>query len=145
MAVVRKSFRSGNILFFPDGAPETPSVRLDEPWLVGFEYAREDPGFSEKVAMVDITNDIYRHPEQWGEPTRKFEKPHGLYSLGVVLLEIGHWKSTSQLEESSFRTVDYNERFDVQKLFIDMARDKLPFMVGTPYANVVVKCLTGNF
>ena len=35
--------------------------------------------------------------------------------------------------------------FDVQKLFIQAAKDKLPFMVGRAYAEVVVKCLTGHF
>jgi hypothetical protein len=121
------------------------SVRYEEPWLVGFEYSREDPEFSEKPREEDISKEIYRHPQQWGEPTRRFEKFHDIYSLGVILLEIGFWRPAFNLDYEYFRKIEYSKRYDVQKLFIQLAKDKLPFLVGTAYAEVVVKCLTGNF
>jgi hypothetical protein len=43
---VHKSLRSSNVLFFPEKGADLSSVHYDEPWLVGFEYSREDPGFS---------------------------------------------------------------------------------------------------
>jgi serine/threonine protein kinase len=142
---VHKSLRSSNVLFFPEKGADLSSVHYDEPWLVGFEYSREDPGFSENPRELDISKDIYRHPEQWGQPTRRFDKSHDIYSLGVVLLEIGLWRPASHLEDKHFHETYYTDRFEVQKLFIQAAKDKLPFMVGGAYSEVVVKCLTGHF
>ena len=87
-----------------------PSIDYDEPWLVGFEYSREDPGFSENPRELEISKDIYRHPERWGQPTRRFDKSHDVYSLGIILLEIGLWKPASYLEDKRFRETDYTER-----------------------------------
>jgi hypothetical protein len=50
-----------------------------------------------------------------------------------------------QLEKKAFKSVGYNERFKVQQLFIDKARQDLPFNVGLLYATVVEKCLSGQF
>jgi hypothetical protein len=36
----------------------------------------------------------YRHPQRWGEKVKwPFTMLHDIYSLGVVLLEIGLWQS----------------------------------------------------
>lgn len=140
---VHKSFRSSNILFFPD---ENPSpLTLENPYLVGFEYAREDAGFSDNPVHPDITTDIYRHPQTWGKPTTNFQKMHDIYSLGVVLLEIGLWQPVASLEKTQFRDLVYSDRFDVQELFQTEAARRLPFGLGSAYADVVRKCLTGRF
>jgi hypothetical protein len=140
---VHKSFRSSNILFFPDDSPSTPT--LDNPYLVGFEYAREDAGFSDNPVHPDIATDIYRHPQTWGKPTTNFQKMHDIYSLGVVLLEIGMWEPAETLEKTKFSDLLYNDRFDVQKMFQKEAARRLPFGLGSAYAKVVRKCLTGRF
>jgi hypothetical protein len=44
------------------------------------------------IEPVDVSNDIYRHPNRWGEPTSRFEKLHDVYYLSVMLLEIGLWQ-----------------------------------------------------
>lgn len=144
---VHKSFRSSNVLFFPQQQDMVLPEDLDEPWVVGFEYAREDSGFSENQTsgVVNTLRDIYRHPDRWGQPTVRFEKLHDLYSFGVTLLEIGLWQSANKLEHDGLQFITYKDRFDVQALFLQKAKDKLPFMVGTTYANVVVKCLSGEF
>lgn len=140
---VHKSFRSSNILFFPGETP-TP-LTLENPYLVGFEYAREDAGFSDNPVYTDIATDIYRHPQTWGKPTTNFQKMHDIYSLGVVLLEIGLWQPVAALEKTQFRDLVYADRFDVQELFQTEAARRLPFGLGSAYAEVVRKCLTGRF
>ncbi|KAK1831487.1 hypothetical protein QBC39DRAFT_351436 [Podospora conica] len=140
---VHKSFRSSNILFFPDESPSPSAV--DNPYLVGFEYAREDAGFSDNPVYPDIATDIYRHPQTWGKPTTNFQKMHDIYSLGVVLLEIGLWQPVAALERTQFRDLVYSDRFAVQELFQTEAARRLPFGLGSAYAEVVRKCLTGRF
>lgn len=140
---VHKSFRSSNILFFSD--ENSSPLTLENPYLVGFEYAREDAGFSDNPVYPDIATDIYRHPQTWGKPTTNFQKMHDIYSLGVVLLEIGLWQPVAALEKTQFRDLVYSDRFDVQELFQTEAARRLPFGLGSAYAEVVRKCLTGRF
>lgn len=70
---------------------------------------------------------------------------HDIYSLGVVLLEIGLWQPVAALEKTQFRDLVYADRFDVQELFQTEAARRLPFGLGSAYAEVVRKCLTGRF
>lgn len=140
---VHKSFRSSNIIFFPEG--DSTETFITEAWLVGFDYARESEGFSEKIRTIDTSKDVYRHPDTWGEPTGKFQKIHDIYSLGIVLLEIGLWKPVSALEKYGFRRTTFDEREDVRKLFVAKAKDTLPFMMGKQYSEAVSKCPTGQF
>jgi len=144
---VHKSFRSDNVIFSPGAPGAFLQADLDQLWLLGFEYAREDPGFSDNPngPTANRKSGIYRHPDRWGEPTRKYEKLHDVYSLGLVLLEIGLWKPISKLDYYAFEQVTYEDRFDVQKLFKQQAESKLPFLVGKLYTDVVVKCLMGEF
>jgi hypothetical protein len=59
----------------------------------------------------------------------------------VPLLPESFASLASSLEGQAFRAVLYEERFDVQKLFVDTARAKLPFAVGAMYTDITVKCL----
>jgi serine/threonine protein kinase len=103
---VHKSVRSENVIFFPRTGGRDEALSPREPWLEGFEYAREDPGLSAPYGNVEIQQDIYRHPEQWGQPTRRFNRIHDIYSLGMVLLEISTWRPALQLEQTGFKNVD---------------------------------------
>ena len=52
--------------------------------------------------LFEPSRDIYRHPERQGQPTTPFKKIHGIYSLGVVLLEIGPWEPAIKLQRNLF-------------------------------------------
>jgi hypothetical protein len=98
---LHKGIWSDNILFFADGQANTNPVK---PYLVGFEYSRERQSQTEDVAD-DLEWNVYRHPDVQGLPQEplhpgkkcKEHKPqwpsfgpqHDIYSLGVVLLELG--------------------------------------------------------
>lgn len=120
-------------------------VHIDEPWLVGFEYSREWNGESELPTVVNPLHDVYRHPQTWGKPDVRFNKLHDIYSLGVVLLEIGLWQSVFQLDTKGFSRLESTDRFQLRHAFIDAAREDLPFRAGSAYAAVVEKCLSGEF
>lgn len=102
---VLKSISSEKIIFFPSESEERDwKVLLQDLWIVGFEDAHEDPGPSDtdRIVVLDPCQEIYRHPEQWGQPTRCFQKIHDLCSLGVGLLEIGLWISAERLNKDGF-------------------------------------------
>ena len=144
---VHKSVRSDNIIFFPRDHDSSLLDIISEPWLIGFEYAREDFGFSDNPigSPFDPSKDLYRHPDTWGLPTVRFAKKYDIYSLGVVLLEVGLWQSIRQLEQNGFKHAVYDDRFDIRRLFIQKAKETLPFFTGTCYADLTARCLAGSF
>ncbi|KAI5800426.1 prion-inhibition and propagation-domain-containing protein, partial [Peziza echinospora] len=103
---LHKSLRADNILFFPTTIT-TPnggggaqlansnkySIDLTQPYLVGYEYARFDA--SSEVSEQPSSNpdhDIYRHPLAIGDYSESFNRIFDIYSLGLVFLEIAHWR-----------------------------------------------------
>jgi hypothetical protein len=101
--------------------------------------------------------DLYRHPQRQGLwPEEEYGMLHDVYSLGVVLLEIGLWTNFivySPSKEVSVGTEistainnlqqDYRKGAVLnKKYFVELAQEKLPCTMGTKYADVVVSCLT---
>lgn len=86
-----KGLRSENIIFF---APDGESPDLSAPYVSGFELSR--PNILEEMTEKPRSNslcDIYRHPYAqsiWGNGS--YRKAYDMYSLGIVLIEIAHWK-----------------------------------------------------
>lgn len=69
----------------------------------------------------------------------RYENKHDIYSLGVVLLEIGLWKGLS----------DFNDRKNKHEVYsreelLRIAKSTLPFAMGRTYWGVVNRCLGGG-
>jgi hypothetical protein len=98
---------------------------------------------------------IYRHPERWGNP-RRFERHHDLYALvcyfyleleeflliskGILLLEIGCWKSLSSMDP---KHADFESTSDpkvLQKFLLNTASGRLQHAAGTKYADAIRVC-----
>jgi len=141
---VHKSFRSDNCLFFPSNSSGSVAGSKDF-CLSGWEYSRPELEFSSRLPEAeDIAQNIYRHPHQWGLPTVKFSKTHDVYSLGVVLLEIGRWKRAIAFLGSSFSGCVLGP--DVKNCLVGAANNaKLRVSMGKRYQAVVLKCLQGSF
>jgi hypothetical protein len=123
---VHKNIRANSILFFPaknkpsSGPPGPASgfpqpLGYDEPLLVGLGNARvddivNDPGTmygvnDRRVAITkrpyDINMDYYQHPDKRWNPTIRYSRAYDVYSLGVLLLEVGLWKSLDSILDVS--------------------------------------------
>jgi hypothetical protein len=88
---LHKGLRSENILFF---APDGERLDLSAPYISGFELSRPNvlKEMTEKPALNPLC-DIYRHPHAqsiW--PGGRYCKAYDMYSLGIILIEIAHWK-----------------------------------------------------
>ena len=170
---VHKSFRSENIIFFPDVSapaaddPPRPDAVRDtlidrhtkkcytEPWLFGFEYSRVISQDSDLASTdTSVAKNIYRHPERWNAPTHRFGPIHDIYALGTVLLEIGLWQPLLSLSESGFaRTAEVDSSADtaaatsvkegVKAQLLQYAAKRLPFTLGRAYCEIVELCLNG--
>ncbi|KAL7947409.1 prion-inhibition and propagation domain-containing protein [Trichoderma barbatum] len=90
---LHKGFRSHNILFFRTKAGNVDYAQV---YLSGFDFSR--PGGSDEVTEIpgyDAEHDLYRHPltqSNQGKSRQRSKKSFDIYSLGVILVELAHWK-----------------------------------------------------
>ncbi|KAJ4364888.1 hypothetical protein N0V85_009263 [Neurospora sp. IMI 360204] len=106
---LHKGVFSDNVIFYFDwstmnewGTEPGKGMKLvydpGKPYLCGFGYSR--PEKSKTTARsLDTAWDLYRWPAiQREHPTdHNSRKTYDLYSLGLVLLEIGHWKPLDEI------------------------------------------------
>lgn len=156
---LHKSLRSANILFFygVSRSSASPHPDLACPYITGFEYSRPDNlhGFSIKPGE-SLDADRYRHPDYATvsvRSTTSYQKRHDIFSLGVVLLEIGLWEAVAALHAAEERSrarrkKDQSSKMSVeefQRMYRQEYVPELPHRIGGRYARVVERCLTGDF
>jgi len=74
------------------GEISSKTGNLPHAFLVGIQEARTDNDDSQLRVSSDWRLNIYRHPRrQTGQEVGRFRMAYDVYSLGVVLLELGLW------------------------------------------------------
>lgn len=142
---LHKGLRSDNIVFLDANRPAAPS-------LCGFEYSRPArTGELTERPSFEPRDNFYRHPKaQYDLPTengREFKKIYDIYSLGVVLLEIGLW---APIETILGITVDEHiEASTIRRIRSDLLEGgyltRLDAQVGRAYAAATRVCLASDF
>jgi hypothetical protein len=158
---VHKDIRPGNIII-PQSS-RTPEdkrfpFKLGRPYLVSLESARgsrnhSDPSTRAKLAVWD--RDIYLHPDRvfnGSQIDQYYTMSHDVYSLGIVLLEIGLWRLMSTLKplKDLFATIPLpsdgltSEEIILKKreLILHGLACQSAINMGSKYAKVVEDCLT---
>jgi hypothetical protein len=130
-------------LIYRPGDPKKPTG-LGQAYLTGFEYARRSNKYlvSTGSDSAEWNKQIYIHPERQKSRPWSFVyfKPyHDLYSLGVVLLELGLWHNFDNEEDK--RSLQPASAESRKQFMLDHAK-KLDKVVGRRYQHVVSKCLT---
>ena len=144
---VHKSFNPDNILLFgKKSANDGVQFDWSRPYVVGFDASRANLGHSDKLpTSLRWENRVYTHPDRQREGNLpRFHKLYDLYSLGVVLLELGLLKC---FKHSSYRrSPEWTDipPSEVQKKFI-ICSQGLKSVLGNTYAEIVEICLSGNF
>jgi hypothetical protein len=142
---LHKSFRSNNILFFL--SPTTSGRHsYSSPIVSGFEYSRIDlvDEYTELVPEHS-ENDIYRHPQTLASVHLRSKKSHDIYSLGIILIEIAHWKRIQDIVHLP------KDEMQVKKMIRGLRetllrKDLIMYLegsVGDSYSQAVVACLEG--
>ncbi|KAH8760745.1 hypothetical protein BGZ57DRAFT_829788 [Hyaloscypha finlandica] len=150
---VHKNVMSSNIVFVQpptEGASQgcgrgTAKETLGKPLLMGFEESRDDSTLSNYVqnsCAWDVN--IYRHPQRQGtNPAARYSMAHDVYSLGVVLLELGLWQPLEKWKSqmiaeaghSSVKVLEYLQRL----------AERTAITMGERFRDVVLFCLSlGN-
>ncbi|KAL7920909.1 hypothetical protein ACQKWADRAFT_297059 [Trichoderma austrokoningii] len=120
-------------------------------FLGDWGYSRRIDGYTDMNTDFDVEANLYRHPDRQGKPKRQFSRIHDLYALGVVLLEIGLWRTVSQLFDKQIHEIRQTAETkllkakDVAATLTSLAKRELPKEMGERYASAVLACLTGDF
>ncbi|PNP84103.1 hypothetical protein FNYG_02791 [Fusarium nygamai] len=148
---LHKNIRAHAVKFFFHKS--TKRCDFENPYLTDFEFSRPVAGVTRLVPhAIDTEHEVYRHPDRQGLPNASFSKIHDIYSLGVVLLEIGLWQTAKQIYDD---IVKYDldgvvpaANVMAQKLrsaYLDDARKRLAHRMGSEYQGAVLACLDGEW
>jgi hypothetical protein len=120
-------------------------VSFDKPFLFGFTKSR---AIEEKISYEDgdVLGNLYRHPDRWEpKPSKRHDALHDLYSLGVVLLEIGLWKELPGLLSATKDPKDFDisnwKACGVQSHLRKWGEASLAQIMGTAYQKIVLALL----
>ena len=135
-----RNINSNNIMFFFNKAPAS-GQKDSQPWkegvirkpfLASFDQSDVDAYYTEQEPFI---SSIYRHPHTARGQRSAYKSSYDLYSLGVVLLEIGLWMPISRFWKARYTRADFKVR--LQSVYIK----KLSSKCGTMYTRVVENCL----
>ena len=138
---VHKDLNSSNILVFRKNRRQSANTRalqyaLRSPVVCSFDLFSEYD--IEATNTMPILN-IYRHPED-PKFTGSNDRHHGpqfdLYSLGLILLEIGLWQPLADLWKPKYTLTDFKQRVE------DVYIRRLASKCGTVYMQVVRDCFS---
>jgi hypothetical protein len=129
---------SFNVVFFiPPGTSIAESRSL--PLVVGFDHSRQD---KENAFSHGPPSDErflhYLHPEYFSKG--RFKKLFDYYSVGLVLLEIGLWRTL----ESITTKYPFHDPEGMRKEIVERYLPGLLYSMGEIYYNAVRACLTGE-
>ena len=162
---VHKNIRPNNILIFESADPSVRKYphRIGSAVVVGFDEARPDDEDSERIGTADWGANIYRHPHRQGiNPRVRYSMLHDIYSLGVILIEIALWRSSTirtntnvnvNLNENNRHNPDFwgslydarREERDpekIQALYKKLNKGVVAKHIGGRFAETIHNCLT---
>lgn len=136
---VHKDVNSSNILVFRKNKRQSPNSRalqyaLRSPVICSFDLFSEYD-IEPTNAMPPLN--IYRHPEDpkfTGEKGKVYGPQFDLYSLGLILLEVGLWQPLADLWKPKYTLADFKQRVE------DVYIRRLASKCGTAYMHVVRDC-----
>lgn len=148
---LHKAVRSENVVFWVDGGGQ---IQSGSPYLVGFEHSRPDlPGEHTENVAERPHHRFYRHPKALAVPVADPQQPLGgpglysksydIYSMGVVLLEIGLF-ATAEAVVERYLKVKGSPLEEVRRVLVNKVIPDLRFLMGESYASATLACLDGS-
>ncbi|KAF2184883.1 hypothetical protein K469DRAFT_708655 [Zopfia rhizophila CBS 207.26] len=141
-----KAIKSAKVIIFRNSLQndqESNSYELYDfghPYMIGFDCSRPAEAETWSATHDTPAERIYRHPERWAGQTR-FERYHDLYALGVLLIEIGCWKTLPGLDpkRKCFEEIRKPER--LREYLLNQVLKRLEHAAGTGYAQAARYCI----
>jgi len=104
------------------------------------------PEQTKETNISGFTLDYYQHPAKHADPKRVYRHAYDVYSLGILLLEVGLWEKLKNYEDSRSgynKNPDYDEEdhYERRRWICREYLDRLRWACGDTYADVVLSCL----
>jgi hypothetical protein len=137
--VSHRNISSNNVIFFVGGNFLSPSDKIWKgpvlrlPYLTAFH---QRSSIDQDCSDDPIFTGIYQHPNLGEGQRTKYTLAHDLYSLGLILLEIGLWMPIGKFWKAKYTRRDFKAR--LQEIYLR----KLSGKCGEGYMNVVLHCMT---
>ncbi|KAL8745340.1 MAG: hypothetical protein Q9190_002528 [Brigantiaea leucoxantha] len=166
---VHKNIRPETIVCLQSRGYGEGGLLLGKPYLMGFEKFRPAAGKTSHRSDNFWESNLYRHPQRQGKrPEEDYTMQHDIYSVGVVLLEVGLWKSfvippshpqiggkgsdnLTPREPAPHEVLGIGSLLQmsdqrkaagfIKDRLVSLAEEKLPFRMGRRYTDIVVECL----
>jgi hypothetical protein len=104
------------------------------------------PEQTKETNISGFTLDYYQHPAKHADPKRLYRHAYDVYSLGILLLEVGLWEKLKNYEDSRSgynENPDYDEEdhYERRRWICREYLDRLRWACGDTYADVVLSCI----
>ncbi|KAL8858315.1 MAG: hypothetical protein Q9178_005178 [Gyalolechia marmorata] len=139
--LLHRNINSLNVVFFANDKASSSDSKpwkkglIRRPFLTSFDQCSED--VYGEIDEPFISN-IYRHPLAERGQRSLFKPSFDIYSLGLLLLEIGLWMPISKLWKTRYTRANFKTR--LQTIYTR----KLAGKCGTKYMKVVEYCLMAD-
>ena len=137
--LTHRNINSSNVLFFLERTMsisgesrswKTGAIR--HPFITSFDQCDDD---SQSPHQEPLISSMYRHPMNERGQRTSFKLSFDVYSLGLILLEIGLWMPINKLWKTKYTRFDFKAR--LQSIYVK----KLAAKCGSTYMRVVEYCL----
>lgn len=136
--LTHRNINSNNVVFVNENVTQDAQSKpwkegvIRKPHLVSWDQGVEDTVASEPETLI---SNIYRHPGIERGQRSKFRPAHDIYSLGLILLEIGLWMPLNKLWKTKYSRSDFKVRLEA------IYAKKLSSKCGRAYMGAVEYCL----
>lgn len=103
---------------------------------------------TKETNISGFTLDYYQHPAKHADPKRLYRHAYDVYSLGILLIEVGLWKnlkddgdSDSDSDDNRNSYNDEEDHYERRRRICRKYLDRLRWECGDTYADVVLSCL----
>ena len=149
---LHKNIRPKNILFWPKPNSKA-KIDISKPYLIGFDIPIPDQPDRFLWPSPHSGDDHYRHPLYRGTKRHSFQPSFDMYSLGVVLFQIGVWRCETVASQAAPGISGYKPSLTFHKStseYIDTLLEngtvgQLERCMGKKYRDAVIACLARGF
>jgi hypothetical protein len=98
-----------------------------------------EPQKTKSANISGFTLDYYQHPAKHTDPRRLYRHAYDVYSLAILLLEVGLWQQLSIDEYSDDE--DAEDHYERRRWICREYLQELRWTCGDTYVDVVLSCL----
>ncbi|KAF3942032.1 hypothetical protein ABW19_dt0201029 [Dactylella cylindrospora] len=141
---LHKNLTAYNLIFFR-GASNSYENIINSPYIVGFNYSRENDEIAFTTPREYTKQDQdYQNPKYLQSSKKnpiRYRQQFDYYSLGMILLEIGRWKPLASMTKGK----ELLEPDEMLKFLLDKEVPDVSSYMGNVFTHVVIRCLTEDF